>query len=90
MKTNIIRAGGRGLLGRVLADYFAVKGMLMRDRLEFQSPMGILGRSADCLFLTSYRRRFLVRRNEALRQLAEADRSATQPKSWGGSSFGIC
>ena len=47
-------------------------GTVMRDRFEFESPLGILGRIADWLFLTSYMRRFLVRRNAVLRQLAES------------------
>ena len=47
-------------------------GTVMRDRFEFESPQGILGRMADWLFLTSYMRRFLVRRNAVLRQLAES------------------
>jgi ligand-binding SRPBCC domain-containing protein len=47
-------------------------GTLMRDRFEFESPLGILGRAADWLCLTSYMRRFLVRRNEVLKQLAES------------------
>ena len=47
-------------------------GTLMRDRFEFESPLGILGRIADWLFLTSYMRRFLVRRNEVLEQLAQS------------------
>jgi ligand-binding SRPBCC domain-containing protein len=46
-------------------------GTLMRDRFEFESPLGILGLIADRLFLTSYLRRFLVRRNQVLKQLAE-------------------
>ena len=47
-------------------------GTVMRDRFEFESPLGILGRVADWLFLTSYMRRFLVRRNAMLKQLAES------------------
>jgi ligand-binding SRPBCC domain-containing protein len=48
------------------------EGTLMRDRFEFASPLGILGRIADWLFLTSYMRRFIVRRNAVLKQLAES------------------
>lgn len=48
-------------------------GTLMRDRFEFQSPVGILGRIVDALFLTSYMRRFLVQRNEILKRLAESE-----------------
>jgi ligand-binding SRPBCC domain-containing protein len=47
-------------------------GTVMRDRFEFESPLGLLGRMADALFLTSYLRRFLVHRNEVLKQLAES------------------
>ncbi len=47
-------------------------GTLMRDRFEFESPLGLLGRIANWLFLTSYMRRFLVRRNEVLKGLAES------------------
>ena len=46
--------------------------MVMRDRFEFESPLRILGRVADWLFLTSYMRRFIVRRKEVLKQLAES------------------
>jgi hypothetical protein len=45
----------------------------MVDRFEFESPFGIVGRIVDRLFLASYLRRFLVRRNEVLKNLAESD-----------------
>ncbi len=48
-------------------------GTVMRDRFEFESPLGILGRIADWLFLASYMRRFLARRNAVLKQLAESE-----------------
>lgn len=48
------------------------EGTLMRDRFEFASPLGILGKIADWLFITSYMRRFIIRRNAALKQLAES------------------
>ncbi len=48
-------------------------GTLMRDRFEFTSPLGILGKIANGLFLTSYMRAFLVRRNAVLKQLAESE-----------------
>ena len=47
-------------------------GTLMSDRFEFRSPLGILGAIVDRVFLASYMRRFLVRRNEVLKQLAES------------------
>lgn len=43
------------------------EGTLMRDRFEFISPLGILGKIADWLFLASYMRRFIIRRNAVLR-----------------------
>ena len=46
-------------------------GTLMRDRLEFTSPLGILGRIADALFLERYMRRFLETRNANLKRIAE-------------------
>ena len=48
------------------------EGTLMSDRFEFASPLGILGKIADWLFLTFYMRRFIVRRNQVLKELAES------------------
>ena len=47
-------------------------GTLMMDRFEFTSPLGILGKVAEGLFLTSYMRRFLTSRNDVLKRLAES------------------
>lgn len=46
-------------------------GTLMRDRLEWTSPLGILGRFADVLFLRRYMLRFLVTRNRNLKAIIE-------------------
>ena len=48
------------------------EGTMMSDRFEFESPLGILGKIADRLFLTAYMRRFILRRNEVLKRLAES------------------
>lgn len=45
---------------------------IMVDRLEITAPLGPLGWLAERIFLESYMRRFLVRRNQALKALAEA------------------
>jgi hypothetical protein len=37
-----------------------------------ETPLGILGRAADLLFLKHYMRRFIARRNEVLKRLAES------------------
>ena len=48
------------------------EGTLMSDRFEFKSPLGVLGKIGDWLFLTSYMRRFIIRRNQVLKLLAES------------------
>ncbi len=45
---------------------------LMRDRLEWTSPLGLLGRLADMLFLKRHMLRFLVTRNRNLKAIVEA------------------
>lgn len=45
---------------------------LMTDRMEFASPLGWLGALADALVMRRYMRRFLARRNRALKYMAEA------------------
>lgn len=47
-------------------------GTLMRDRLEWTSPLGVLGRFADVLFLRRHMLRFLVTRNRNLKAIVEA------------------
>src|SRR5438445_8095641 len=48
-------------------------GTLMIDRFEFESPFGILGRIVDRVFLFGYMHRFLLRRNQVLKNLAESE-----------------
>ncbi len=45
----------------------------MIDELEFEAPLGVLGRIASALVLTGYMRRFLLARNVVLKQTAESD-----------------
>lgn len=47
-------------------------GTLMRDRVEFASPLGPLGALADFLYLKSFVRRFLVAQNGRLKEAAES------------------
>lgn len=47
-------------------------GTLMRDRLEWTSPLGVLGHLADALFLRRCMLRFLVTRNRNLKAIVEA------------------
>jgi ligand-binding SRPBCC domain-containing protein len=48
-------------------------GTMVRDRFDFDSPLSVLGRLANAVFLTSYMRRFLVLRLEVIKQVAESD-----------------
>jgi ligand-binding SRPBCC domain-containing protein len=64
-----------GAFKRMIHDHkFAEhpSGTQMCDRFEFTSPLGLLGRMADRLFLEGYMRRFLIGRNERLKRLAES------------------
>lgn len=56
--------------------FFAQHGNItvMRDVFDFQSPMGVLGRLADHLFLIRYLRSFLRTRNDTIKAVAESDR----------------
>jgi hypothetical protein len=46
----------------------------MRDRFTFEAPLSVFGTIAEQLFLKRYMNRFLRRRNEILKQVAESDR----------------
>lgn len=46
----------------------------MTDELEIQAPLWILGRIAERAFLNTYMKRFLLDRNQILKDLAESDR----------------
>src|SRR6267154_1904650 len=43
----------------------------MKDRFDYKSPLGILGKLADLLFLKRYMERLLRTRAEVIRQVAE-------------------
>ena len=47
-------------------------GTVMIDIFDYTSPLGVLGRIADRLFLECYMTRFLTQRNEHLKRVAEA------------------
>lgn len=47
-------------------------GTVMYDVFAYQSPLGLLGRVADYLFLKRYMRRLLEERNAVIRAAAEA------------------
>ena len=51
---------------------------LMVDEFEYKSPLGILGKVADLVFLKSYMNKLLNQRNHILKNIAEssADRGS--------------
>lgn len=48
-------------------------GTIMRDEFTFESPLGVLGRLAEALFLTRYMRAFLLERNRVIKDTAESE-----------------
>ena len=48
----------------------------MRDEFNYESPLGCLGRVADFLFLRSYMKSFLEKRNLLIKEEAESSRAA--------------
>jgi ligand-binding SRPBCC domain-containing protein len=66
----------RGAFRRFDHDhYFEPDGefTIMRDRFDYTSPFGLLGRLADALFLKRYMTRFLEERNRVIREVAESE-----------------
>ena len=54
-------------------------GTMMKDTLIWTSPLGVLGKVADKLFLEAHMRQFLVARNAHLKQIAEDVSAAELP-----------
>ncbi|MCI4669050.1 MAG: SRPBCC family protein [Bacteroidia bacterium] len=48
--------------------------VLMVDVFDYSSPLGILGKFADFLFLKNYMEKLLKKRNEVIKQFAESNR----------------
>jgi ligand-binding SRPBCC domain-containing protein len=46
----------------------------MTDVFEFESPLGILGKMANSIFLSAYMKKFLERRNSVIKEYAESDK----------------
>jgi ligand-binding SRPBCC domain-containing protein len=44
---------------------------IMKDVFEYESPLGLLGKLANFLFLTSYMRKLLLIRNRVIKEAAE-------------------
>lgn len=48
--------------------------VIMTDIFEFESPLGILGRTFNSIILTRYMTKFLVERNKIIKQYAESEK----------------
>jgi ligand-binding SRPBCC domain-containing protein len=51
----------------------SLEGTVMRDSFSYESPLGILGRIADFLFLDCHIRSLLIERNRIIKATAESD-----------------
>lgn len=49
-------------------------GTIMIDKINFESPYGLIGKMANLLFLRSYLERFLIKRNEVIKAYAETQK----------------
>lgn len=54
------------------------QGTLMRDMITFRSPLGLLGRMVDRLFMREYMRRIIAERNAVLTQELEGRGAAAR------------
>lgn len=54
--------------------YQIEKGTLMTDVFTYQSPYGLLGHLADNLFLKSYMKKLLLKRNTIVKEFAETNK----------------
>jgi ligand-binding SRPBCC domain-containing protein len=67
----------RGPFRRLDHDHFFLDdgrgGTIMRDRLDYAAPAGLLGRLAELLVLNPYLARFLERRNQEIKAVAESE-----------------
>ena len=54
-------------------------GTLMTDVLEWQSPFGFLGTIADRLFVGRHMKKFVTRKQEELKEIAEAPHASAAP-----------
>ncbi|WP_339926492.1 SRPBCC family protein [uncultured Cyclobacterium sp.] len=52
----------------------AENNTIMTDRLEFKSPMGIIGRFVNVVILKKYMKNLLIKRNEVIKEFAESDK----------------
>lgn len=67
----------KGIFKFIVHDhYFEQKSghILMRDIFFFESPFGLIGRLFNKIILTRYLTKFLLRRNQMIKEYAESDK----------------
>ena len=52
----------------------AANGTIMIDLINFETPYGKIGKIANALFLKSYLQKFLIKRNEVIKEYAETQK----------------
>ncbi len=52
----------------------AANGTIMIDLLNFETPYGKIGKMANALFLKSYLQKFLIKRNDVIKEYAETQK----------------
>ena len=65
----------RGIFGHFDHDHYfeqTTPGTRMRDTFDYSSPLGLIGRIAEMLFVTRHIRKLLVVRNELIKSVAES------------------
>ena len=64
----------RGAFKRMIHDHYFEKmqeAVLMTDCFYFESPFGLIGHAFNRIVLTNYLRRFLIERNETIKEYSE-------------------
>lgn len=67
----------KGIFKRFRHEHLFIEkeeGVLMKDLFDYESPLGILGKLADLIFLKAYMTSFLETRNEMIKEFAETEK----------------
>jgi len=70
----------KGVFKSIIHDhYFEQCGedVLMKDNFDFESPLGLIGRIANTIFLEGYMIRLLMDRNRIIKEFAESEKWKT-------------
>ncbi len=71
----------KGIFKFIVHDHYFEQGdgkVIMKDVFKFQSPLGFIGQAFDKLVLTRYLTKFLVVRNDLIKEYAETEKWKTE------------